>query len=136
MSDSRDYNLGRVGMYANGSAANQVGLAHHRYHQQKWLEEGHGRRTKTRLSMDHWIRIVLSVVVGASTGYLMMQVSVLALYWPVGVAILLAVVFHRLLLGPLRFVVTMFRWILLACAFASVAFVALRFLEELRTVSN
>lgn len=136
MSNSRDYNLGSVGTYTNGSAANQMGLAQHRYHQQKSVGEGYVRRAKTRLSTDHWIRIALSIVVGASTGYLMIQVFVLPFYWPVGVATLLAIIFYQLLLGPLRVVVRTFRWILLACAITFAVYAALRFLEALRTASK
>jgi len=139
MSDSNDYNQGSQGTYTTGSAANQLGLAQHWHQQQEWLEEGRAtRRTKARLSTDSelWIRIVLSVVLSASAGYLEMQTLAVPWYWPLGTMILLLIIFYRLLLGPLRVVVTTFRWVLVCCAIALAAYAVLRFLEALRTASN
>ena len=139
MSDSNDYNQGSLGTYTTGSAANQLGLAQHWHQQQKWLEEGRTtQRARARRSTDSdlWIRIVLSVAVSASGSYLEMRVLPLPWYWPLGTAILLAIVFYRLLLGPLRIVVTTFKWICLTCAIGAAAYALLRFLEALRTASN
>jgi|SRR5581483_4947894 len=139
MSDSNDYNQGSLGTYTTGSAANQLGLAQHWHQQQEWLEEGRAtRRTKARLSTDSelWIRIFLSVAVSASAGYLEMRTLAMPWYWPLGTVTLLAVVVYRLLLGPLRVVVTTFKWILVCGAIALAAYAVLRFLEALRTASN
>ncbi len=139
MSDSNDYNQGSLGTYTTGSAANQLGLAQHRHKQQEWLEEGRatqGAKAHPSMDPDLWIRIVLSVVVSASAGYLEMQTLAVPWYWPVGTVTLLLIVFYRLLLGPLRVVVTTFRWILVCCAIALAAYAVLRFLEALRTASN
>ena len=139
MSDSNDYNQGRLGNYTTGSAANQLGLAQHRHQQQEWLEEERAtRRAKARPSADpdHWIRIVLSFVVSASVGYLEMQTLAVPWYWLLGTVTLLMVVCYRLLLGPLRVVVATFKWILVCCAIALAAYAILRFLEALRTASN
>lgn len=139
MSDSNDYNQGSLGTYTTGSAANQLGLAQHWHRQQEWLEEARTtRRAKTRLSSDpdRWIRIVLSLAVSASAGCLEMQILGLPWYWSLGTATLLAIVFYRLLLGPLRVVVTTFKWIWLTCAIGFAAYAVLRFLEALRTASS
>src|SRR5581483_808387 len=139
MSDSNDYNQGSLGTYTSGSAANQLGLAQHWHQQQKWLEEGRATpRAKARPSTDPglWFGFVLSVVVSASAGYLEMQTLAVPWYWPLGTVTLLAVVVYRLLLGPLRVVVTTFKWILVCCAIALAAYAVLRFLEALRTASN
>ena len=135
MSDSNDYNQGSLGTYTTGSAANQLGLAQH------WQQQREGcatPRAKTRRSNDSdlWIRIVLSFAVSASVGYLEMQTLAVPWYWPLGTVVLLAIVIYRLLLGPLRFVVTTFKWILVCCAFALAAYAGLRFLEALRTANN
>ena len=139
MSDSNDYNQGRLGNYTTGSAANQLGLAQHRHQQQEWLEEEIAtRRAKARPSADPdlWFRVVLSVAVSASAGYLEMQTLALPWYWLLGTVTLLMVVVYKLLLGPLRVIVATFKWILLLCAIAFAAYAVLRFLEALRTASN
>ena len=139
MSDSNDYNQGSLGTYTTGSAANQLGLAQHWHQQREGLEEGCATpRAKTRRSTDSdlWIRIVLSFVASASVGYLEMQTLAVPWYWPLGTVVLLAIVIYRLLLGPLRVVVTTFKWVWLLCAIAFAAYAVLRFLEALRTASN
>jgi hypothetical protein len=139
MSESNDYNQGSLGTYTTGSAPNQLGLAQHRHQQQEWIEEGRAtRRPKARFSTDpdRRIRIILSVVVSALAGYLESQTLAVPWYWPLGTITLLAIVFYRLLLGPLRIVVTTLKWVLLLCGIAFVACAVLRFFETLRTASK
>jgi hypothetical protein len=139
MSDSNDYNNGSLGIYTTGSTANQLGLAQHRHRQQEFSEaESAIRRPKDRhpSHLDHWIRIVLSVGVSGSVGYVGLQNLVLPWYLPVGVAALLAIIIYRLLCGPLKLLVNGFKWALAVCAIGVAAYALVRFVEALHSVSN
>lgn len=127
-----------IGTYTTGNTANQLGLAQH-WHNQQWLEQQRDlRRARRRRAthLDPWIRIILAVNLSGAVVYAAMQSLALPSGWAVGTAALLAVVFYGLLLGPLQFLVTAFKWMVAACALGWAAYALVRFLAALHTASH
>lgn len=113
--DIEDHYYGTQGVYTEG-VSNQIGLdEHNRKLRNQNLNNNHHEESNSSsvpASVEEVIANIIGWVIFLGGCYYGIYVLNLDWYWPVGVSLVVSIVMHKLLIGPMYFLLKLIKWAL------------------------